>query len=82
MPTDCWEDCHHPNYQSYGEKGGCVNCPHNCCYICGELMIKKHLRNITYFVKKIYYGYFKDKSKSFALYIVCFICVEDLKEAV
>jgi hypothetical protein len=53
-------------------------------YICSELMIKKHQRNITGFVRKFYYAYFGVKLrypyKSWVLHKVqvCYVCVEDL----
>jgi hypothetical protein len=37
---------------------GCLKCPDNFCYICGDFEIKKQQRNITDFVKTVYYAYF------------------------
>jgi hypothetical protein len=37
---------------------GSLNYPHNFCYICGDFAIKKQQRNITEFVKKVFYAYF------------------------
>jgi hypothetical protein len=47
-------------------------------------MIKKHQRNITGFIRKVYYAYFGvklgDQDKSRAPHNVCYICVEDLRK--
>jgi hypothetical protein len=47
-------------------------------------MIKKHERNITGFIRKVYYGYFGvklgDQDKSWAPHKVCYICAEDLRK--
>ncbi|GBL87024.1 hypothetical protein AVEN_218731-1 [Araneus ventricosus] len=63
---------------------GCSNDPNKFCYICGELTIKKQQRNITDFVKKLFFAYFGvrlgDQDKSWAPNIVCCICVEELKQ--
>jgi hypothetical protein len=37
---------------------GCVNSPNSFCYICGEYILKKQHRNITEFVKRVYFAYF------------------------
>jgi hypothetical protein len=46
--------------------------------------VKKHQRNITDFVKKVYYAYFGvklgDQNKSWAPHKVCISCVEDLRK--
>ena len=63
---------------------GCKNFPNSFCYICGEFVIKKNQRNITEFVKKVYFSYFKiklgDQQKSWAPHKVCYVCVEDLRK--
>jgi hypothetical protein len=47
-------------------------------------MIQKHQRNITGFIRKVYYAYFGvklgDQDKSWAPYKVCYVCVEDLRK--
>jgi hypothetical protein len=47
-------------------------------------MIKKLQRNITGFVRKVYYAYFSvklgDQNKSWAAHKVCYVCVEDLRK--
>jgi hypothetical protein len=48
-------------------------------------MTKKiHKRNVTGFIRKVYYAYFcvklGDQDKSWAPHKVCFVCVEDLKK--
>jgi hypothetical protein len=47
-------------------------------------MIKKHQRNITCFIRKVYYAYFGvklgDQDKSWAPHTVCCVCVEDLRK--
>jgi hypothetical protein len=46
-------------------------------------MIKKHQRNITGFIRKVYYAYFGvklgDQEKLWASHKVCYVCVEDLR---
>jgi hypothetical protein len=63
---------------------GCVNYPNCFCYICGKFMIKKHQRNITGFISKVYYSHFDvklgDQHKSWAPHKVCFVCVQDLRK--
>lgn len=63
---------------------GCKNSANSFCYICGEFVIKKHQRNITDFVKKVYLAYFgtrlDDQDKSWAPHKVCYVCVEDLRK--
>ncbi|GBN87961.1 hypothetical protein AVEN_65749-1 [Araneus ventricosus] len=63
---------------------GCSNDPNKFCYICSELTIKKQQRNITDFMKKLYFAHFGvklgDQDKSWAPHIVCCICVEELKQ--
>lgn len=63
---------------------GCKNSANSFCYICGEFVIKKHQRNITDFVKKVYLAYFGtrlgDQDKSWAPHKVCYVCVEDLRK--
>jgi hypothetical protein len=62
----------------------CVNCPNCFCYICGEFMNKTHQRNITGFIRKVYYGSFgvklEDPDKSWAPHKVCCVYVEDLRK--
>jgi hypothetical protein len=62
---------------------GCVNSPNSFRYICGEFMIKKHQRNITDFVRKVYYAYFGvklgDVNKPWAPQKVCYVCVQGLR---
>jgi hypothetical protein len=47
-------------------------------------MIKKHQRNITNFIRKMYYAYFgvklEDQDKSWAPHSACYVCVEDLRK--
>ncbi|GBM98274.1 hypothetical protein AVEN_168799-1 [Araneus ventricosus] len=63
---------------------GCSNDHNKFCYICGELTMKKQQRNITDFVKKLYFDYFGvklgDQDKSCVPHIVCCIRVEELKQ--
>lgn len=63
---------------------GCKNSADSFCYICGEFVIKKHQRNITDFVQKVYFSYFGiklgDQDKSWAPHKVCYVCVEDLRK--
>ncbi|GBL81380.1 hypothetical protein AVEN_143679-1 [Araneus ventricosus] len=63
---------------------GCYNDLNKFCYICGEVTIKKQQRNITDFVKKLYFAYFGvklgDQDKSWASHIVCCVCVGELKQ--
>jgi hypothetical protein len=53
-------------------------------YICGEFVIKIQQRNITGFIRKVYYAYFGvklgDQDKSWAPHEVCYGCVEDLRK--
>lgn len=61
----------------------CVTSPDFFCFICGEYTIKKYQRNITDFVKKVYYAYFGlrigDQDKVWAPHKVCHSCVEKLR---
>jgi hypothetical protein len=47
-------------------------------------MIKKHQRNITDCIRKLYYAYFGvklgDQDKSWAAHTVCYVCAEDLRK--
>jgi hypothetical protein len=47
-------------------------------------MIKKHQRNITGFIRKVYYAYFGvklgDQDKSWAPHKVWYVCVEGLRK--
>jgi hypothetical protein len=60
----------------------CVNNPDCFCYTCGCYVIKMQKSNITSFVKKAYYAYFKvtfgDQDKGWAPHVVCNTCVEGL----
>jgi hypothetical protein len=39
----------------------CVNSPDSFCHICGEVVVKKQQRNISDFVKNVYFAYFAVK---------------------
>ena len=58
--------------------------PNKFRYICGNFVVKKQHRNITDFVKKVYYAYFGirvgDQDKPWAPKKVCCICVEELRQ--
>ena len=62
---------------------GCVISPDNFCFICGEYIVKSQQRNISDFVKKVYFAYFKlklgDQDKPWAPHKVCRRCEEDLR---
>lgn len=62
---------------------GCVISPNSFCYICGEFTIKSQQRNISDFVRKVYFAYFKlklgDQDKPWAPHKVCRRCEEDLR---
>lgn len=62
---------------------GCVISPDNFCFICGEFIVKSQQRNISDFVKKVYFAYFKlklgDQDKPWAPHKVCRRCEEDLR---
>lgn len=57
---------------------GCVISPNSFCYICGEFTIKSQQRNISDFVRKVYFAYFKlklgDQDKPWASHKVCRRC--------
>jgi hypothetical protein len=61
----------------------CVNSPDCFCYICGCYVIQRQKSNITSFVKKAYYTYFKvklgDQDKGWAPHVVCSTCVKELR---
>ncbi|GBM27629.1 hypothetical protein AVEN_35283-1 [Araneus ventricosus] len=61
----------------------CVISPDNFCFICGEYIVKSQQINISYFVKKVYFAYFKlqlgDQDKPWAPHKVCRRCEEDLR---
>jgi hypothetical protein len=46
-------------------------------------MVKKHQRNLTGFIREVYYAYFGvklgDQDKSSAPHKVCYVCVADLR---
>ncbi|GBN66353.1 hypothetical protein AVEN_161695-1 [Araneus ventricosus] len=54
---------------------GCVISPDNFCFICDEYTVKSQERNISDFVKKVYFAYFKlklgDQDKPWAPHKVC-----------
>lgn len=62
---------------------GCVISPDSFCYVCGEYTVKSQQRNISEFVKKVYFAYFKlklgDQDKTWAPHKVCRRCEEDLR---
>lgn len=62
---------------------GCVISPNSFCYICDEFTIKSQQRNISDFVRKVYFAYFKlklgDQDKPWAPHKVCRRCEEDLR---
>ena len=57
---------------------GCVNSPDSFCFICGEYTVKKRQRNISAFIKKVYFAYFSlklgDQDKPWAPHKVCKTC--------
>ena len=61
----------------------CSNDPNIFCYICGSFTLKTQRRNITDFVKSVYFAYFKvplgDQDKRWAPHKVCKTCVETLR---
>lgn len=62
----------------------CRSSPNSFCYICGNYVVKKQKRNITTFVKKVYFAYFGvklgDQDKAWAPHTVCCICIEELRQ--
>lgn len=60
---------------------GCANSPDSFCYICGTYTVKKQQRNISDFVKKVYFAYFGiklgDQEKSWAPHKVCSVCLKN-----
>lgn len=62
---------------------GCVISPDCFCFICGEYTVKRQQRNVSDFVKKVYFAYFKlklgDQDKAWAPHKVCRRCEEDLR---
>lgn len=62
---------------------GCKISPDMFCFICGEYTVKKQQRNISEFVKKVYFAYFNlklgDQDKDWAPHKVCRRCEEDLR---
>ena len=65
------------------KKRGCSNDPNIFCYICGSFTLSSQRREITNFVKNLYFAYFKvklgDQDKSWAPHKVCKSCVESLR---
>jgi len=63
---------------------GCKNSPNTFCYMCGDFVVKDHQRNITDFVKKLYFAYFGveigNQDKCWVPLKVCYVCVEDLRK--
>jgi hypothetical protein len=64
---------------------GCLICPDNFCYICGDFVIKKTTeKHHRVCKKKVYYAYFgvklADQSKSWAPHKVCSVCVAELRQ--
>ncbi|GFQ74383.1 hypothetical protein TNCT_320721 [Trichonephila clavata] len=60
------------------------NLPDDFCYIYGEcILIKNHMRIITYHLKQLYLAYFGmklgDRDKSWAPYKICVKCLNDLR---
>ena len=62
----------------------CVTCPDSFCYICGAFTTPKQRRNISEFVKRAYFSYFKvklgDQEKPWAPHKVCHSCEENLHQ--
>ena len=62
---------------------GCVISPDCFCFICGEYTVIRQQRNVSDFVKKVYFAYFKlklgDQDKAWAPHKVCRRCEEDLR---
>ncbi|KAK3774889.1 hypothetical protein RRG08_007248 [Elysia crispata] len=62
----------------------CVTSPDSFCYICGSFMAPKQKRNISDFVKRAYFSYFKlklgDQDKTWAPHKVCHSCEESLRQ--
>ncbi|CAJ0962494.1 unnamed protein product [Ranitomeya imitator] len=59
------------------------NDPNIFCYICGNFTVKTQRRNITDFVKRVYFAFFKvklgDQDKHWASHKVCKTCIESLR---
>ncbi|KAK3769485.1 hypothetical protein RRG08_027055 [Elysia crispata] len=62
----------------------CVTSPDSFCYVCGSFMAPKQKRNISDFVKRAYFSYFKmklgDQDKTWAPHKVCHSCEESLRQ--
>ncbi|GBL92566.1 hypothetical protein AVEN_123753-1 [Araneus ventricosus] len=62
---------------------GCVISPDNFCFICGKYTVKSQQRNISDFLKKVYFAYFKlklgDHDNKWAPHKVYRRCEEDLR---
>ncbi|GBN18347.1 hypothetical protein AVEN_64902-1 [Araneus ventricosus] len=62
---------------------GSVISPDNFCFICGEYTVKSQQRNISDFMKKVYFTYYKlklgDQDKPWAPHKVCRRCEEALR---
>ncbi|XP_076057274.1 uncharacterized protein LOC143034813 [Oratosquilla oratoria] len=69
---------------SIASRRKCVTCPDSFCYICGALTAPKQRRNISEFVKRAYFCYFKvklgDQDKPWAPHKVCHSCEENLRQ--
>ena len=65
------------------KKCGCSNDRNIFCYICGSFTLSSQQCEITNFVKKVYFAYFKvklgDQDKSWAPHKVCKSCMESLR---
>ncbi|GBM57445.1 hypothetical protein AVEN_24216-1 [Araneus ventricosus] len=61
----------------------CLNNPNTFCYTCGSFTIPSQMTNISTFVRKAYFAYFKvkigDQYKSWAPHKVYKQCVESLR---
>ncbi|XP_076055441.1 uncharacterized protein LOC143033819 [Oratosquilla oratoria] len=72
------------NMASMASKRKCVTCPDSFCYICGALTAPKQRRNISEFVKRAYFCYFKvklgDQDKPWAPHKVCHSREENLRQ--
>ncbi|GBM63266.1 hypothetical protein AVEN_110949-1 [Araneus ventricosus] len=62
---------------------GCAISPDNFCFICGECTVKCQQKNISDFLKKVYFDYFKLKigveDKPRSPHKMCRRCEEDLR---
>lgn len=60
----------------------CKSSPDSFCYICGEVTLKKHQRQLTSHIKQLYHAYFGckvgDQEKSWAPHVCCVRCTTAL----